>query len=85
VHYWADLQSVQGFCCYDNMQVCELIALYIANAYSVEREMSASASTRSLACYFVPVDDVNMPRTIHSVSKTYHLWLAITLMHVNGF
>ena len=28
--------------------VCKLIALYIANAYTAEREMSASACTRSV-------------------------------------
>jgi len=33
VHDWADLQSVHGFRCYDN---------------STEREMSASACTRSM-------------------------------------
>jgi len=33
VHYWAELESVHGFRCYDN---------------STEREMSASASTRSM-------------------------------------
>ena len=53
VHYWADLQAVHGFCCYDNMHVCKLIALYTANAYSAEREMSASACT----C-FMPVASV---------------------------
>jgi len=25
VHYWADLQSVHGFRCYDNLHVCKLI------------------------------------------------------------
>ena len=33
-------------------QVCKLIALYIANAYSAEREMSASACTRCVAGFF---------------------------------
>ena len=33
VHYWADLQSVHGFRCYDN---------------SAEREMSANACTRCM-------------------------------------
>ena len=28
VHYLADLQSVHGFRCYDNIHVCKLIALY---------------------------------------------------------
>jgi len=42
---------VYGFRCYDNIHVglCKLIALYTANAYSAEREMSASACTRSMA------------------------------------
>ena len=48
VHYWADLQSVHGFRSCDNIHVCKPIALYTANAYSAEREMSASACTRSL-------------------------------------
>jgi len=54
VHYWADLQSVHGFRCYDNIHVRKLIVLYTANAYGAEREMSASACTRSmpgLICY----------------------------------
>jgi len=46
---WADLQSVHGFRCYDNIHVCKLIALYTANAYSAAREMSASAYTCSTA------------------------------------
>ena len=45
---WPHLQSVHGFRCYDNIHVCKLIALYTANAYSAEREMSASACTRSV-------------------------------------
>jgi len=49
VHYWADLQSVHGFRCYDNRHVCNLIAFYTANAYSAERDMSATACTRSMA------------------------------------
>jgi len=52
VHYCADLQSVHGFCCCDNIHVCKLIALYTANAYSGEREMSASARTRSMSGYY---------------------------------
>ena len=48
MRYWADLQSVHGFRCYDNIHVVK-IALYTANAHSAEREMSASAGTRSLA------------------------------------
>jgi len=47
VHDCADLQSLHGFRCYDNTHVRKLIPLYTANAYSVEREMSASACTRS--------------------------------------
>ena len=56
VHYWADLQSVHGFRYYDIRHICKLIALYTANAYSAECEMSASACTRSMAgsvYYFV--------------------------------
>jgi len=51
VHYWADLQSVHGFCCYVNIHVRKLIALYMctANAYSTECEMSASACTRCMS------------------------------------
>ena len=49
VHYLADLQSVHGFRCYDNIHVCKLIALYTANAYSAERERPASACTRLMA------------------------------------
>jgi len=37
-----------GFVVYDNTHVCKLIALYTANAYSAEREMSANACTRSI-------------------------------------
>jgi len=37
---------VHGFRCYDNIHVRKLIALYTASA---EREMSASACTRSMA------------------------------------
>jgi len=48
VHYWADLQSVHGFRCYDNIHVCKVIALYTANS---EREMSASACTGCMAGY----------------------------------
>ena len=48
VHYWADLKSVHGLRCYDNTHVCMLIVLYTANAYSAEREMSASACTRCM-------------------------------------
>jgi len=51
VHYWADLQSVHGFRCCDSIHECKLIALYTANAYSGEREMSASACTRSMPSY----------------------------------
>jgi len=49
VHYWADLQSVHGFRCYDHIHICKLIVLYTANAYTAEREMSASAYIRSMA------------------------------------
>ena len=36
------------FRCCDNIHVCKLIALYTANAYGAEREMSASACTHSM-------------------------------------
>jgi len=48
---WADLQSVHGFRCYDNIHVSKRTALYTANAYSVKCEMSPSACTRSMAGY----------------------------------
>jgi len=48
VHYRADLQSAHKFRCYDNIHKCKFIALYTANAYSAERELSASACTRAL-------------------------------------
>ena len=59
MQYSADLQSVHGFRCYDNTHVCKLIALYIANAYSAEREMSARACTGFIAGFILQ-------------SKTYH-------------
>ena len=49
VHNWANLQSVHGFRRYNNIHVCKLIALYIANAYSAKRELSVSACTRAMA------------------------------------
>jgi len=49
VHFLADLQSLHGFRCYDNIDACKLIALYTANAYSAEREIPASACTRCMA------------------------------------
>jgi len=51
VHYWAGLQSVHVFRCYDNIHVRKLIALFTANAHSAEHEMSASACTYSVAGY----------------------------------
>ena len=48
MHYLADLQLVHGVRCYDNIHVRMLIALYTANAYSGEREMSANACSRSM-------------------------------------
>ena len=54
LYYWADLQSVHGFRCYDNTHVCKLIALQnTENAYSAERELSASACTRSMAAFVI--------------------------------
>ena len=45
---------MHGFRCYDDTHVRE-VALYIANAeaYSAEREMSASACTRSMVGFMV--------------------------------
>jgi len=40
------------FRCYDNIQVCKLIALYTANVYSAEVEMSASTCLYSLYAWF---------------------------------
>jgi len=56
VHYWTELQSVHRFHCNDNIHVCKLIALHTANAYTTEREMSASVCPRSmpgLACHLL--------------------------------
>ena len=39
---------MHGFRCYDNIHVCKLVTLHAANAYSAEREMSASACTRCM-------------------------------------
>jgi len=46
-----------SFRCYDNTHVCNLTALYTANAYSAEGEMSASACTRYMAGYNLAVKD----------------------------
>ena len=51
VHYWADLQSVHGFCSYDNTHVYKLIALYTANAYSAKCKMSNAKCQRVLVLY----------------------------------
>ena len=40
MQHWTALQSLHGFRCYDNIHVCKLIALYTANMYSTEREIS---------------------------------------------
>ena len=47
---------MHGFRC-DNIHLCKLIALYTANAHSAEREMSASAYTRSI-CLVADSDSV---------------------------
>jgi len=51
VQYWADLQSVHGFHCYDNIHICKLIALYTENAYSTKCETFPSACTGSVVAY----------------------------------
>jgi len=76
VHCWADLQSVHGFRCYDNIRVCKLITLYTANAYSAEREMSASACTRSMASLVYLCASVLKRRSCLS-SLRWSLWLVI--------
>jgi len=43
VHYWADLQSVDGFVAMTTH------TLHNANVYSAEREMSASDCARCMA------------------------------------
>ena len=53
VYYWADLQSVHGFRCCDNIHICKLTAICSANVYSAEGEMSVSACTRSMAGSYV--------------------------------
>jgi len=44
VHYWADLQSVHGFRCCNNIHVCKLIALYTANAFSADSRRTRNVS-----------------------------------------
>ena len=51
MHCWADLEWVHKFRCHNNIHVYEHIALYTADAYSAEREMSASACTRIDSVY----------------------------------
>jgi len=68
VQYWADLQSVHGFRCYDNTHVCKLIALYTANAYSAECKMQANACTRSMAGYHLHLSCKRLHTHIHSGS-----------------
>jgi len=53
VHYLAELQSVHGIRCYYNIQVYMLIALYTANVYRAEHEMSASAVLVLALCLVV--------------------------------
>jgi len=61
VRCWADLQSVTA-------HVRKLIALYTANAYSAEREMSASACTRSMA---------GLVSLVRQRCSTPHAWVLI--------
>jgi len=53
VHCLVDLQSIYRFRCYDNIQVCKLMALYTANAYSAKHEVSASACFYLLCAWFI--------------------------------
>ena len=72
VHCWADLQSVHGFRCYDNIHVCKLIALYATYAYSAKREMSASACIRSIAGYVCVTVCLSRPGTDPWSSVCWH-------------
>jgi len=69
VHYWADLQLVHGFHCYDNIHVCTLIALYTANVYSAQQEMSASVCTHSMPGFFVSAGDTTMMKAAVHVNS----------------
>ena len=64
---WAELQSVHGFRCYDNIQVCKLIALCTANAYSAEREVSAIACTHSVTGLICAGCAVEFTQQIHDI------------------
>ena len=75
MHCRADLQSVHGFCCCDNIHVCNLIALYTANAYSTECKMSASACTRFMAGFIT--DHFSGPGT--AVGPVWCVCRAVTL------
>jgi len=70
VHYWADLQSVHGFRCYDN--TLKLIALYTGNAYSAERGMSVSTCTHSMAGYSINVSMKQQSLGITSCNNGLH-------------
>ena len=48
VNCWADLQSVHGFCCYYNTDVCKLIVLYTASAQCRTRNVSECLQAYSL-------------------------------------
>jgi len=86
VHRRADLQSVHGFRCYNNIHVCKFIALYTAHAYSAEREMSASACMLSLrlvcsghrrgdtACYRRDTDEPDALKAATDVTAAYTLY-----------
>jgi len=53
VHCWADLQSVHGFRCYDNIQPAnwQLMRTWQRTGESGEREMSASTCLHSLYAF----------------------------------
>jgi len=73
VHYWAYLQSVHGFRCYNNTHVCKLIALYTVNAYSTECKMLASACTRSMPDNLLCQSYLRLRQTSEGLSK-WNLW-----------
>jgi len=65
VDYWADLQSVHGFRCYDN---------------SAEREMSASACTRSMPGFVIAAIFVWFCKRLHD-SYRVNVYTRASLQH----
>jgi len=78
LRYWADLQLVHGFRCYDNIHIFKHIALYTANAYSTELEMSASACTRSIASL---LSCRPPPPRLQRCGKDASIWWSLPLVY----